>query len=486
MSIHGFSHPGSSPSDPPLADGDLPPDWEVISFIDPAGTGKDFAFTQGLDAFQLPELLLWARPTEGFDPGADWLLTHRERIRLLNCWAVELLTGRLTYGTERDEEFDGGQAVAHFRFGRPAVTSQLYHPHLPPQTYVLSVTWSLLRGRPGSPESLPEPLAPAAERRMQRWITRAEETTRAWRLRCTETLAAAGPGQLAALSIGGPSWGRFGPMTPWVDARIAQVLAAGPDVVAEFLNRLHFAGHVRCEDCLVEELTRLATRSHRNSACREASQAAQELALMVIGWPSSVSPVWDIAMTDAFHPRKRPDHTLAQEEVLKVVLTEGLEVLLLSAVLADQAGSALIADTTGPWEWAVSDRRLPGRQWLAPPSVRQAARDLLAPATPDQLVRAVAAPRPAGASIERHQVTELVLGLQTTSAASAQPGRLFHREQRSGLPRLIVRSADQLAGQLLTAMAQPHQFSSENWELIRESLSPLVPDLPAQRPPKVS
>ena len=88
MSIHDSQH-----ADLVNFDDDPSPGWQVISFLDPAGTGSDLAFTEGLSAFGLPELLLWARPTEGFDPGADWLLTHRERSRLLNRWAVELMPG---------------------------------------------------------------------------------------------------------------------------------------------------------------------------------------------------------------------------------------------------------------------------------------------------------------------------------------------------------------------------------------------------------
>ena len=75
MSINGSFH-SVIPSDSPV------PGWRVVSLIDPAGAGQDLAFSQGLAAFQLPELLLWARPTEGFDPGADWLLSHRERSRV--------------------------------------------------------------------------------------------------------------------------------------------------------------------------------------------------------------------------------------------------------------------------------------------------------------------------------------------------------------------------------------------------------------------
>jgi hypothetical protein len=90
----------------------------VVPVIDPTGGGGDLTFTQGLSHQALPELLLWARPTEGTDPGADWLLGHRERAALLNRWAAELLAGRPLERFERKELFDRGTATARFRFPR--------------------------------------------------------------------------------------------------------------------------------------------------------------------------------------------------------------------------------------------------------------------------------------------------------------------------------------------------------------------------------
>ena len=52
------------------------PDWQVTAVFDPEGGGRDFAYSVGLTDRGLPELHLWARPSLGDDPGADWKLSR--------------------------------------------------------------------------------------------------------------------------------------------------------------------------------------------------------------------------------------------------------------------------------------------------------------------------------------------------------------------------------------------------------------------------
>jgi hypothetical protein len=506
------------------------PGWRVVSFIDPAGTGSDLAFTDGLSAFGLPELLLWARPTEGFDPGADWLLSHRERSRLLNRWALELIAGTLTTGAEREERFDGGHTVARFRFGRPSWVSALNHPYLPERSRVISMAWSLLRRAPIARP--PTGLTPAMARRMERWITEADAITLGRGLRpgtldqdLDPAEVAALPVELAARSLGITGPDRFGPMTRWVDARIGQVLAVDAEAVAGFLNRLRLARYGRCEDCLLDDLLRLATRSQRDGECREASRTAQDLSLTLAGPPGQPTALWRRAVLkirqndeqmddgqvdndrrdepqddwldddrpaefrlDGGLDHERPGETLqiaevnTEESELRTLLSDGLELLLVSAALADVCAPAQIASTTGPWEWALNDERLPGRLWLARPALRQATRQLLAPATPDHLADAAERFWQTANFGPYRALGRLVGGLQTSAAASAQQGALLRRDQRRGLPRPIVRAADQLAGQLLTAIARPRDFPEEYWDLLRQSLFPLAPELPLDLP----
>jgi hypothetical protein len=486
MSLHDSHHA----SDPVQLD--LPVGWQVISFVDPAGNGADLAFTEGLSTLDRPELLLWARPTEGLDPGADWLLTHRERSRLLNRWAVELLAGELKPGMEREERFDGGHAVARFRFAAAVFASLAELPYLPPGSRVICATWSLLRQALIPP---PTTLGVTAARRMERWIADAEAATLDWKLAAgtleqidylgrpepPDVLGSSPLGSVRStsglLGSSSPGSARFGPMTRWVDARITQVLAADANVVATFLDRLDLAACARCEDCLLDDLTRLATRAHHNGACREASRAAQDLGLTVTGPPGESTPLW--LRVAAITPTG-PESAIFAESARRTALSDGLEVLLVSAVLADLAAPSLTASGIGAWAWAVTGARVPGRLWLARPAIRQAARALLTPATPALLTTAVEHARQLAQLPAGQVANQLVIGLQTTSAASAQPGALLRRDQGRGLPRSTVRAADQLGAQLLTAMAQPHRFPRESWNWLRQALRPLVPALPGE------
>jgi len=63
---------------------DIHPFWQVQVVFDPDGTGADFAYTTGLHTRGLPELHIWARPSIGEDPGADWMLSTQDRGEVLN------------------------------------------------------------------------------------------------------------------------------------------------------------------------------------------------------------------------------------------------------------------------------------------------------------------------------------------------------------------------------------------------------------------
>ena len=76
----------------------------------------------------------------------------------------------------------------------------------------------------------------------------------------------------------------------------------------------------------------------------------------------------------------------------------------------------------------------------------------------------------------------MISGIQTTAAANARPASLFRRDQRRGLPRWVTKSVDQLAGELLTAVTLPDQIPPGGWDLVRDTIYPLAPDLPPQWP----
>ena len=73
-------------------------DWQVTAVFDPDGEGQDFAYTVGLFERDLPELHLWARPSLGDDPGADWKFSPHDCCRILNELAWQLIDGELAIG----------------------------------------------------------------------------------------------------------------------------------------------------------------------------------------------------------------------------------------------------------------------------------------------------------------------------------------------------------------------------------------------------
>jgi hypothetical protein len=475
----------------PIAERPLP-SFDVVSFTDPDGAGGDVACTRGLAAAGRPELLLWARPTEGLDPGADWLLTHRERERLLRRWVAEMANGRLPARAERQVWFDGGDTVAVFRFGPPSVASPLHLPFLEPGTRVVSLNWSLLRSAPGLPRrGAPRP-RPAVRRRIDRWAESAEILTRAWNQRpASLERPIQPPGRLRSpLSVplldvpGAPGTGRS--VSRLLEARVAQVLAAGADVVTTFLVRLGAAATVRCETCLLGELLAQATRAGRHAACREASRLAADLALALTGPEGAPTAGWQRVRSAP--TGWLPDH--AGRPDLSIVLIDGLELLMVATVLADVVDSAAIAGATGPWEWAAHEQRLPGRPWLARPEVRRTATALLAAATPDQVAQAVGRAREVCAGAGLTGSPDEISGLQTTAAASARPGSLLRREQTAGLPRSIVRGMNALAGQLVTALAEPVRFPEPGWARLHHALGPIasgpLPATPTGPMPRVT
>src|SRR5437764_11783299 len=92
---------------------------EVISVSDPDGNGGDFAYTVGLRDLNIPEVVIRARPSEGDDPGADWLLSHLDRHAVLMHVVQELVEGRLQVGDEFTQAYDGGLATVTYRLDPP-------------------------------------------------------------------------------------------------------------------------------------------------------------------------------------------------------------------------------------------------------------------------------------------------------------------------------------------------------------------------------
>jgi hypothetical protein len=79
----------------------------------------DFACTVGLADRDLPELHTWARPSEGDDPGFDWMLSDRDRHGVLMDFADDFVAGRVQVGSRRTQVYDDGLASVVYRLDAP-------------------------------------------------------------------------------------------------------------------------------------------------------------------------------------------------------------------------------------------------------------------------------------------------------------------------------------------------------------------------------
>lgn len=191
------------------------PWWTVTAVFDPDDGGGDFGYTEGLATAGVPELHLWARPSLGEDAGLDWKLSQRDTCQLLNHLAWRLLDGKLAVGDTWVETYDEGLSEARFSVHEP-VTAAEVDAFGAGDSPVLPIKWELRRPALGEPRSMePEAEADAAAAYDELAPRRAREP--------------APPGwELAAV----PSWDpeqRFGPRTPLVLGRAAQLWSASVD-----------------------------------------------------------------------------------------------------------------------------------------------------------------------------------------------------------------------------------------------------------------
>jgi hypothetical protein len=196
---------------------DRHPWWQVMTIFDPNGQGGDFAYTVGLATKGLPELHMWARPSLGEDPGDDWKFSLRDTCVILNQLSWRLLDDELSVGDTWEDSYDGGLVSVRFRLD-PAEPAEALDAFRAGDVPVLPVRWSLHRPEPG-------PLAPMSDRAQH-----AAEQLYA------ELVAEIGPTDMSSIGEWAlPSeahWDphqKYGPRTPLVLARAAQVASAGAE-----------------------------------------------------------------------------------------------------------------------------------------------------------------------------------------------------------------------------------------------------------------
>lgn len=376
---------GTEPAEPGAPDGPATArgGWAVHRVRDPAGGGADFAHTIGLSGLGLPELHLWARPTLGDDPGADWMLSGHDQHLVLARAADRLLAGELTPGTQWSETFDGDLTQARFTAGPPTPAERLDAYRLDGDQPVLPLRYSLHRPEPGPLTALD----PDTAARVDAWTRMVRAQTD--RLRAAMTAQglpaptvpppwrlppAAALGDPVEVDPGQP----FGPLHALVVARAGQLVVADPHTLAEFVLRIAAARGVGATAGVARAVLDAACRPVGRGPALANAVASAALVLEQVAGRSRVTRRWREACLVAGGPpggrAQRGFEAGTREEVLPWV-----EVTLAVEVLADVLSQTHLALCRGPWTWAVHQGGgAPDTAWQADPEPVEQVAGLLA------------------------------------------------------------------------------------------------------------
>lgn len=332
------------------------PFWQVQSVFDPDGTGSDFAYTIGLHTRALPELHIWARPSLGEDPGADWMLSNRDRVRVLNELAGLMVAGRLGVGTELTREYDDGHTRVTYRVDPPGDRDELEAFGVPEGAEVLPVRWSLHR----APEGPLRPLAPEATQvamALYDELTTAHGTRRraprGWQLPASPTLDTDQP---------------FGPLTPVVLARATQLWQADDDTLAALLLAAAAVDFDHSLTYAVTVASAVARPHGRSAALANLHERVHALVEELTTAPAAQRR-WR-AVVRSLDPDRWPRLDRAGRQRLERNLSGLLHDVTLSCLavelVADVADTALLLQGRGPWVRGIGRQPLPSApEWEA-------------------------------------------------------------------------------------------------------------------------
>jgi hypothetical protein len=355
---------------------DVHPFWTVQAVFDPDGTGGDFAYTIGLSERGLPELHLYARPSLGHDPGADWKFSCRDCCGILNELGAMLVRGSLQVGSKLRREYDGGLAVVEFRVDPPGDRDQLEALGISPGADVLPVRWSLTR----PPEGPPLPLtAVARERARQRYdemvsgLDASRRLPRGWELPLDPDFD---PEQ------------RFGPMTPLVLARAAQMAHADERALGDFIGLANAVDHASSLSWPAAQVRAVGRPLGRTGALDALEDALiQVFDLWSIDprlrkrWKSIVDGYLAVRPAELSHVTRA-----CLERNLRDVLESGMRSCLFGEVVSDAADEELRLFAAGPWQSAYAPDGRPGPEWYAAEPVLDRVRQVLAKLTVQDLM----------------------------------------------------------------------------------------------------
>ncbi len=154
--------------DAPLQAAMCPP-WRVMAVFDPDGNGGDFAYTIGLADLGHPELHMWARPTDGDDPGHDFRFSSVDLASILDHFARMLLSGDLQVGDQEEIGFDEGLNRACITIAEPVDPHRVDAFGVASGSLVIPLRWELRRDPVGENLPVSADVAADVERLLLDW-----------------------------------------------------------------------------------------------------------------------------------------------------------------------------------------------------------------------------------------------------------------------------------------------------------------------------
>lgn len=349
------------------------PFWSVQPVYDDEGMGGDFAYTIGLSSRGLPELHLYLRPSLGEDPGEDWMFSCRDSVQVLNELGALLARGELRVGGTLRREYDGGLSVVDFRLDPPEDPELLEAYGVPPGAEVVPVRWSLTRAPEGPAVAPTAPAQRFARRRYAELVAdvdRSQPVAAGWEL---PPVPGFHPDQ------------RFGPMTPLVLARAAQIIQAGPWTLSDLVLSAHAVDAAAGLSWPRVRARALGRPSGRGRALDELEGAVDEL---VDAWAGGSRPTarWTQLVQVFLSEDGDPLTSPAVEYNLREMLCRAVRCCLTGEVVADLADPELRLWAAGPWQAASSTDSRPGPEWYAAAPVLARVRELLAGVQTEELL----------------------------------------------------------------------------------------------------
>jgi hypothetical protein len=330
------------------------PDWEVTAVFDPHGDGQDFAYTVGLSDRGLPELHLWARPSLGEDPGADWMFSPHDCVHILNELAWRLIDGDVAIGDDWERPFDDGHVTCRFRLDPPGDREELQAFGTPHDADVLPVRWSLHR----RPIGRPRPLG-------QKGLERASAEYAAILARLD--VDAAVPDGLALPPTFEPG-GEFGPLTPLVAARVAELWSADAIRLSNLLwaaATMRQGGSITWPVSAAQALARDVGRVDEAARTKQAAVAVVEARMERPDWPQIER---ELGAVIGFEPGEVDAGDLRRS--VRGNLGELLWTVMITEVVADRLTKEQRLEGRGAWLSGLGPvGELPGPEWRAPRQV---------------------------------------------------------------------------------------------------------------------